>query len=96
MPTPLFTMTGQTATGDVVTGPGFSKIIIKGMPISCLSDMVSGPACTGTITSSTVTKIIAGGKPIANVGSVVTGTNPATGAPVSTSLINTTNTICLG
>ncbi len=86
MPTPHATLTSTTATGDVITSPGCPKLLIKGMPCSCVGDLVSGAACVGSVTASTVTKYMCCGKPFVNIGSTVTGSNPATGAPVSTTV----------
>lgn len=83
MPTPIATITGLTATGDTITGPGFAKYIFKGMPVALVGDSVTGAACTGVISQTTALNRIYGGRPLAIVTSVVTGANPATGVPVS-------------
>lgn len=85
--TPVATITNNTATGDVIVGPGNPTHLVKGLPISCLGDAVSGPTVVGAITSSTCVTKIMKGRPIANMGSVVTGTNPVTGVPVTTSVV---------
>jgi uncharacterized Zn-binding protein involved in type VI secretion len=75
-----------TATGDTITGPGAPTVLIENVPAACLGDMVSGAACVGSITMGSSTVLIAG-RPAARVTSVVVGSNPVTGVPVSTTLI---------
>lgn len=87
MPTPLGSLTNLTATGDLVSGPGCPSKISKGLPIACLGDAVAGAACVGTITSSLATNKIFMGRPASDVTAVVTGVNPATGVPVSTTIV---------
>ena len=72
-----------TATGDVIVGPGMPNVLIGGLPASVVGDMVTGVACVGSITQGSVTVLI-GGRPAARVTSLVVGSNPATGVPVST------------
>lgn len=85
--TPIATITNNTATGDVIVGPGNPTYLVKGLPVACQGDAVSGPTVVGTITSTTCTNILMKGRPVANMGSVVTGTNPMTGAPMTTSVV---------
>lgn len=42
---PTFTITGLTATGDVVVGPGAINCICNGMPIATLTSAVAGSVC---------------------------------------------------
>lgn len=84
MPTgPAARLGDITATGDAITGPGAPTVLIGGQPAALVGNMVLGPACTGTIIAGSATVLIAG-TPAARVGDQVTGTNPASGAPVST------------
>ncbi|HAY84548.1 MAG TPA: PaaR repeat-containing protein [Chloroflexi bacterium] len=85
MPFPAARIGDMTATGDVVTGPGVPNVLIENMPASVMGDMVSGAACVGSITQGSPTVLI-GGRPAARVTSVVAGSNPATGVPVSTTI----------
>lgn len=72
-----------TATGDAITGPGAATVLIGGRPAAVTGDLVTGPACVGAISAGSATVLIAG-RPAARVSSSVTGSNPASGAPVST------------
>ncbi len=86
MPFPAARMSDLTATGDTITGPGVPTVLIENLPASVMGDMVSGAACQGTITQGSPTVLI-GGRPAARVTSVVTGVNPASGVPVSTTIM---------
>ena len=83
MPFPAARLTDQTATGDTITGPGAPTVLIEGMPASVMGDLVSGPACVGSIVMGSPTVLIMG-RPAARVTSSVAGANPITGVPVST------------
>lgn len=85
MPFPAARVTDLTATGDPITGPGVLNVLIEGMPAAVVGDLVNGAACVGAITQGSPTVLI-GGRPAARVTSVVTGANPATGVPVSTTI----------
>ncbi len=74
-----------TVTGDTISGPGAPTVLIGGMPAACLGDAVAGNACTGAITMGSLTVLI-GGRPAARVTSQVTGVNPYTGVPVTTTV----------
>ena len=84
MPFPVMTLTNATATGDVITGPGAPTVLVKGLPVACMGDMVTGAACVGSITVSTSPNKIMLGRPVACMTSVVVGVNSAIGVPVST------------
>lgn len=86
MPFPAARVGDTTATGDVITGPGAATVLIENMPAAVMGDMVSGPACTGTITQGSPTVLIMN-RPAARMTSMVTGVNPATGVPVSTTIL---------
>jgi uncharacterized Zn-binding protein involved in type VI secretion len=86
MPFPAARLGDTTATGDTITGPGVPTVLIEGVPAAVMGDMVSGAACVGAITMGSPTVLI-GGRPAARVTSMVTGANPATGVPVSTTII---------
>ena len=73
-------------SGDAITGPGAATVLIENVPAACMGDMVSGAACTGTITVGSPTVIIMG-RPAARVTSTVVGVNPATGVPVTTAIL---------
>jgi uncharacterized Zn-binding protein involved in type VI secretion len=51
-----------------------------------MGDTVSGAACVGSVTQGSPTVLI-GGIPATRVTSVVAGSNPITGVPVSTTVI---------
>lgn len=74
-----------TVTGDAITGPGVPTVLIAGLPAAVVGDMVSGAACVGSIIMGSTTVLI-GGRPAARVTSQVTGSNPATGVPVTTAV----------
>lgn len=82
---PAARMGDLTATGDPVTGPGVPTVLIGGQPASVTGDLVSGAACTGSVVLGSTTVLI-GGRGAARVGSQVTGSNPQTGAPVTTAI----------
>ena len=85
MPFPAARLGDLTATGDAITGPGAPTVLIENLPAACMGDMVSGPACTGSITVGSPTVIIQG-RPAARVTSTVVGVNPASGVPVTTAV----------
>lgn len=87
MPFPAARVTDLTATGDVITGPGVPNVLIEGLPASVVGDLVNGTACVGSITQGSPTVLISG-RPAARMTSVVTGANPASGVPVSTTVIS--------
>lgn len=74
-----------TATGDLITGPGVPTVLVAGQPAACAGDLIAGAACTGAIAQGSATVLI-GGRPAARTGDTVTGSNPATGAPVTTAV----------
>ena len=86
MPFPAARLTDLTATGDVIVGPGVPNVLIEGLPASVAGDMVSGAACIGSITMGSPTVLISG-RPAARVTSTVLGTNPASGVPVTTTIV---------
>ena len=75
----------MTVTGDTITGPGVPSVLIMGLPAAVVGDMVSGNACMGSITLGSPSVLI-GGRPAARTTSVVSGANPYTGVPVSTTI----------
>lgn len=84
---PVATLTGLTATGDCVVGPGAPNLLANGMPIACLGDAVAGAMCVGSLTSTT-SMMIMDGRPAATLTSVAMGTNPAAlGAPASVPVV---------
>ena len=85
----------MTATGDAITGPGVPNVLIGGVPAAVVGDMVSGAACTGAITMGSATVLI-GGRPAARVTSTVTGVNPASGAPVTTTVMKGQPNVLIG
>ncbi|HBO58573.1 MAG TPA: hypothetical protein DD624_01500 [Alphaproteobacteria bacterium] len=85
MPTPVATIANLTATGDVILGPGGITTMVKGLPVACVGDAVAGPMCVGAVTMTTAVNKLAKGRPIANMGAVVSGSCPAAmGAPIAT------------
>lgn len=83
MPFPASRLADETATGDLIVGPGAPTIIIGGMPASCMGDAVAGAACEGDIIEGSPTTILAG-RPATRMTSAVTGVNPESGVPVET------------
>lgn len=84
MPFPVSTIAGVSATGDLITGPGFPCFLVNGLPVACMGDTVTGAVCTGAITVSMHPTYLVGGRPVASLTSMVAGVNPATGVPVAT------------
>lgn len=84
MPFPISTLTGVSATGDMITGPGAPLFLVNGLPASCMGDAVTGVACTGVISSSMHPTMLILGRPVASLTCSVTGANPVTGIPVAT------------
>jgi hypothetical protein len=61
--------------------------MVKGLPVACMGDAVSGPLCVaGVITMTTAINKLAKGRPTANIGSLVTGVS-VLGFPVATSVL---------
>lgn len=86
---PTSTITGLTATGDVVVGPGAINFICNGMPIATLASVVAGPVCEGVITETLAVNSLRDGLPVATLTSTITGVNPETGIPVETVVVET-------
>jgi uncharacterized Zn-binding protein involved in type VI secretion len=85
--TPLATIANLTATGDVIIGPGSPTHLALGLPVACLGDTVAGALCvSGVITMTTAINKLIMGRPIANLGSLVTGVSPL-GIPISTAVM---------
>ncbi len=74
-----------TATGDAILGPGAPTIMACGAPVSVMGDEVVGAACEGAVLEGSPT-VMADGRPVTRTTSSVTGVNPETGAPVSTTV----------
>lgn len=74
-----------TATGDAITGPGASTVLIMNQPASVMGDLVAGTACSGSVTLGSGTVMIMN-RPAVRVGDQVMGTNPTSGAPVTTAV----------
>lgn len=74
-----------TATGDPIMPPGAPAVLIGNLPAARATDLVTGAACSGAIAKGSVTVQILG-LPAARVGDSVLGTNPASGAPVTTAI----------
>jgi uncharacterized Zn-binding protein involved in type VI secretion len=85
----------MTATGDPITGPGVPNVLILGMPASVVGDLVSGAVCVGAITMGSMTVLI-GGRPAARTTAMVSGANPASGVPVSTTVLGMGTTVLIG
>ena len=89
--TPIATMTGLTATGDAVTGPGFPTFLCNGMPAACLGDAAAGPA-PGPVISTMHPTMLLGGRPVASMTCIVQGVMPPgipTPGPISMSVMPT-------
>jgi len=87
MPGPIGSIAKQTATGDTITGPGYPRCIVMGLPVCCVGDAVAGPACTGVVTVPVHPTMLFGGRPVGAVTANVVGANPATGVPVTTPIL---------
>lgn len=85
-----------TATGDVVTGPGVGNVLIGGMPASVMGDTVTGSAVAGAITAGCSTTVLIAGRPAARATSAVTGSNPQSGAPVSSAIAMGNPSVLIG
>lgn len=96
MGTPIAVMTSKTATGDTVVGPGSPKVLCKKKPVVTLGASVTGSACVGTVTLKPNPKILIQKKPLLHLTSMAVGSNPATGAPVTTSIVQSPATKVLG
>lgn len=94
MPFPASRLADTTATGDEITGPGAPTIIIEGKPASCMGDAVAGSACTGTVTVGSPI-VMFENKPATRVTSTVVGSNPETGAPVTTAVATGAETVLI-
>ncbi len=86
---PIAVMTSLTATGDNVVGPGSPKVLCGGKPVVTMGASVNGAACVGTAAMSPNPKVLVGSKPVLHLTSQATGSNPATGAPVTTPIAQT-------
>lgn len=80
---PAARVTDLTATGDAITGPGVSTVLIGSLPAAVVGDLVSGAVCSGAIAMGSATVLI-GGRPAARATSQVAGVNNQSGAPMST------------
>ena len=89
MGTPIAVMTAQTATGDTVVGPGSPTVLCDGMPVVTMGASVNGAACVGVAAANPNPQVLVQGKPVLHLTSQVTGSNPATGAPVTTPIAQT-------
>lgn len=85
----------MTASGDAIVGPGVSNVLIGGVPAAVVGDAVSGGAVVGAIMQGSTTVLI-GGRPAARITSTVTGSNPASGAPVTTTIGKGEPTVLIG
>jgi uncharacterized Zn-binding protein involved in type VI secretion len=79
---PACRLTDLTVTGDPITGPGVTSVMICGLPASVVGDMVDGAVCDGAVVMGSPTVWI-GGRPATRVTSQVAGVNPETGVPVT-------------
>jgi uncharacterized Zn-binding protein involved in type VI secretion len=74
-----------TVSGDTIVGGSVPTVLIAGQPASVAGDFVAGPACVGNISMGSRT-VIVGGRPLARTGDPAVGANPASGAPVTTTV----------
>jgi hypothetical protein len=95
MPMPIAVMTSHTGTGDTVVGPGSMKVLCKGKPAVTMGASVTGAACVGTAAVNPNPQVLVENKPVLHLTSQATGSNPATGAPVTTPIIDTSATTIL-
>ncbi len=86
MPTPAATLASVSATGDIVSGPGWPTHLKMALPVSCMGDLVAGTVCTGAIAGTLHPTYLIGGRPVASIGCPITGVNPVTGIPVATAI----------
>ena len=91
---PAAALGDMTVTGDAITGPGATMVLVMNRPAACAGDAVAGAACTGAIAMGSP-MVLAGGRPMARTGDPVTGVNPVTGVPVSTTIGPTPATMVL-
>lgn len=84
MSMPVMTLANATATGDVIVGPGAVGVLVKGLPVACMGDAVTGAVCTGVISMTPSPNKIMRGRPVAVMTSPVMGVNPLTGIPMTT------------
>ncbi len=89
MGTPIAVMTSKTATGDTVMGPGSPKVLCKGKPVVTMGAAVTGTACVGIAAMAPNVKVLVQLKPVLHLTSMATGSNPATGVPVTTPIAQT-------
>ncbi|MBN2145904.1 MAG: PAAR domain-containing protein [Anaerolineales bacterium] len=92
---PAATVGDMTATGDAITGPGMPTVLIMSKPACVMGDLVSGAACVGSVVMGSPTVLI-GNRPAVRMGDPVAGANPATGVPVSTTVMGTAATVLIG
>lgn len=85
MSSPAARVGDLTVTGDPIVPPGAPTVLIAGLPAARMLDLVSGPACAGSITIASTTVMISS-QPAARVGDQVMGTNPASGVAVTTAI----------
>ncbi len=92
---PIAVMTAATATGDTVVGPGSPTVLCGGKPVVTMGASVTGAACVGTAAMSPNPQVLVENKPVLHLTSQATGSNPATGAPVTTPIAETSATTTL-
>jgi uncharacterized Zn-binding protein involved in type VI secretion len=86
---PVATLTGLTATGDCVVGPGAPNLLVDFLPVACLGDAVAGPMCVGSL-ATTTSMVLVDGRPAATLTSMAVGVNPAAmGIPASVPVVMT-------
>lgn len=91
---PAAHITGQTATGDTIVGPGCPTVLVCGMPGSVVGDAVAGTVCVGSVVVPCPT-VLYGGMPSTYTTSSVVGVNPESGVPVTTAAIPSAPTVLL-
>ena len=72
-----------------MVGPGSPTALGNGKPVITMGASVTGAACVGVAAMSPNPKVLSGGKPVLHMTSQASGSNPATGAPVTTPIAQT-------
>jgi uncharacterized Zn-binding protein involved in type VI secretion len=84
-----------TVSGDTIVGGSVPTVLISGVPASVVGDVVSGATCLGNVVMGS-RSVIVGGRPLVRAGDSAVGTNPASGAPVTTAVARGQTTVLAG
>lgn len=92
---PSARLADTTATGDTITGPGVTTVLVGNMCCSVIGDSVSGNACVGAVAGGSATVLVQN-RMAARVGDTVSGANPYSGVPVTTTIAKGEYTVLMG